>query len=443
MEAQRHKKLGWLQLWDWIALFHRIVYILLFLALGFSIPVKNRMATWVIGFIVINWAVEMRFWAKLKRIIRTTHRQRILLFTVLYLVYLTGLLYSHNMDYARFDITVKLSLLVFPLLFATIDGRVFSFLRINYIFLTYIAGCIAASVACLTLAWLGYLESGDTGQFFYMRLSVFHHSGYLAMFLNFAIVIIVFLSMNHRYHLNHWHRILIVLLVIFFNLMVVLLSSKMGILSLLVIYLLMSAIFFFSKPTRRKAIFPLAMMATVILLMLFLPQTRARVEGTTNVVEHIDSLKPDTQESTGERILVWRSAWNIIQHHPLFGVGTGDVKDALLEEYASQGITYAYSRNLDAHNQYIQTYLSVGLTGFVLLIAMLVWPAILALTRKDFIYFFFVLLFAMNLLTESMFENQAGSVFYAFFNALLFWYLPDKKKRGPSEFQKSPSIGFK
>jgi len=439
MEEERDKKFSWWQLWDWIALFHRIVYLLLFLGLGFAIPYKNRVATWVIGFIVINWVAELRYWAKLKRILQDPHRQRILLFTILYLVYLAGILYSRNMEYASFDITVKLSLLVFPLLFATIDGRVFSLLKINYIFITYIIGTVAASVVCLVHALIGYLDTGDPGLFFYTHLSILHHSGYLAMFINFAIVITVFLALNNRTLLTRWQQALITLLVLFFNLMVVLLSSKMGILSLLVTYALMSVIFFFSRTTRRKTLFPLVMMATVFVFLFSLPQTMERVERSTNVVENMGSVKPDDGESTGERILVWRSAWEIIRHHPFLGVGTGDVKDALLEEYAARGITTAYSRNLDAHNQYLQTYLSVGITGFLLLVAMLVWPAILALKRKDYIYFFFVLLFAMNILTESMFENQAGSVFYAFFNALLFWYLPDKKKRGPSEYQRSPS----
>ncbi|MFC2101763.1 O-antigen ligase family protein [Bacteroidota bacterium] len=426
MPENRGNRFSWLQLWDWIALFHRVVYILLFLALGFAIPIKNRMATWVIGFIVINWAAELRLWAKLKRTLQEPRRQRLLLFTVIYLVYLTGLLYTSNKEYAEFDITVKLSLLVFPLLFATIDGRVFSFLRINYIFLTYIAGCLAASIACLTNAAIQYGETGNPALFFYTSLSIFHHSGYLAMFINFAIVLVVYLTFNYLQLFKQWHLGLITLLLIFFNLMVVLLSSKMGILSLLVIYLLMALIFFFSRPKRKKAILPLAMMATVILLMVSLPQTMERVERGTDVVENMDSVKADHEESTGERVLVWRSAWNIIKQHPLIGVGTGDVKDALMEEYASKGIKYAFSRNLDAHSQYLQTYLSVGLPGFLLLVTMLVWPAIIAFSRKDYIYFFFLLLFGMNLLTESMFENQAGVVFYAFFNALMFFYMPKR-----------------
>jgi len=147
-----------------------------------------------------------------------------------------------------------------------------------------------------------------------------------------------------------------------------------------------------------------------------------RLETTTKTVKNIEAIRPDMKESTGSRILVWQSGWQIIQEHPFFGVGTGDVKDALLEEYSHKGIKYAYSRRLNAHNQYLQTYLSVGLIGFLVLVAMLVWPGILAFRRKNYIYFFFILLVSMNILVESMFECQAGIVFYAFFNAVLFWY---------------------
>ncbi|MBL6949963.1 MAG: O-antigen ligase family protein [Bacteroidales bacterium] len=421
-EISKARKITWGMIWNWIALFHRIVYILLFLALGFAIPIKNRTATWVIGFLVINWAAELRFWAKLKRIVKERHRQNLLLFTGLYFVYLMGLLYTSNMEYARFDIQVKLSLLVFPILFATIDGWIFSFLRINYIFLTYIAGCLAATIVCLTSAMIRYGDTCDSGVFFYIQLSLFHHPSYLAMFVNFAIVLIVFLTYDNFHLFKRWQLLLITLLLVFFNLMVVLLSSKMGIISLIVIYLLMAFIFFYRQSSPKKAIYPLVMLSTVVLFIWLFPQTMERLETTTKTVKNIEAIQPDMKESTGSRILVWQSGWQIIQDHPFFGVGTGDVKDALLEVYSHQGIKYAYSRRLNAHNQYLQTYLSVGLIGFLVLVAMLVWPGILAFRRKNYIYFFFILLVSMNILVESMFECQAGIVFYAFFNALLFWY---------------------
>jgi hypothetical protein len=48
-------------------------------------------------------------------------------------------------------------------------------------------------------------------------------------------------------------------------------------------------------------------------------------------------------------------------------------------------------------------------------------PAISAIRSEYYLYFVFILLFSVNNLVESMLETQAGVVFYAFFNAFLFW----------------------
>jgi hypothetical protein len=56
-----------------------------------------------------------------------------------------------------------------------------------------------------------------------------------------------------------------------------------------------------------------------------------------------------------------------------------------------------------------------------LLIIYLVVPGWFAIRRIHFIYFSFLAVFAFNILVESMLEVQAGVIYYAFFNALLFF----------------------
>ncbi|MFH1161339.1 MAG: O-antigen ligase family protein [bacterium] len=428
MQQGTHKRISWWKVWDWIGIFHRAVYVLLFLTLGFAIPIKNRMASWVIGFLVINWAAELRFWSKIKRIGTGKYRYNLLLFSGFYVLYLIGLLYSHNMEYGMFDIEVKLSLLVFPLLFATLDSRVFSALRVDYIFLTYILGCLAASLICMGNAFLRFNETGEARVFFYTRLSMFHHAGYFAMFLDFAIVLVIFLAREYIRYLRRWHLVLIGVLLLYFNLMVVLLSSKMGIISLMGIYVVMALVFFFRQPNRKAALYPAILLVSVIGFLLISPATLRRFERGKKAIEGIQSIPPDVVEATAGRVLIWESSFRIIREHPLFGVGTGDVKDALLKEYADKQFSGAIKLRLDAHNQYLQTFISLGLIGFIPLMLMLILPAVSAFRREDYIYFFFLLLFSLNILVESMLENQAGVVFYAFFNTLLFWSYPIRKE---------------
>jgi hypothetical protein len=51
---------------------------------------------------------------------------------------------------------------------------------------------------------------------------------------------------------------------------------------------------------------------------------------------------------------------------------------------------------------------------------MLVFPAIRAFQQKDFIFMIFLAVFAVNIMLESMLENQAGVIFYALFNVILY-----------------------
>jgi len=392
------------------------------------IPIDNVIAKFFIGFMVINWAVELRFIAKIKRIFLNRRRIHILLFALFYILYLIGLLYSDNMDYGRFDIEVKLSLVIFPILFATFEPEIFRIIRIRYLFAAFVAGCLFASVYCTVHALAGYLQTGDPGIWSYSRFSVLHHTSYFSMFLNFAVVLVLAWFREHLRVVTRWQLVGITLLLLYFSLMVVLITSKIGLISLLVIYLLFTLLLLTQKGERKMAPYPVILAVMMVTMMLMSPGTMHRMDTSTGVVKQADTVSANASESTAERILVWRSSLHIIREHPLYGVGTGNVKDALLKEYEQHGIKYALSRRLDAHNQYLQTTLSLGLIGLLALLTMLLWPGILAFIRKDYIYLFFILLVSMNIFVESMFENQAGVVFYAFFNTLLFWYLPAGQK---------------
>jgi len=141
-----------------------------------------------------------------------------------------------------------------------------------------------------------------------------------------------------------------------------------------------------------------------------------------SVTQKSDTLGNST-EGSNERLSAWVSSLSLIREHPVLGVGTGDVKDELLATYGRNHYMTTLTKKLNSHNQYLQTYLSTGIAGFLTLAAMLAAPAFLAFRRKRYLYLSFILLFALNLLFESMLETQAGVVFYAFFNTFLFWDL--------------------
>lgn len=95
------------------------------------------------------------------------------------------------------------------------------------------------------------------------------------------------------------------------------------------------------------------------------------------------------------------------------------VKDNLVEYQIAK---HCIKFELNAHNQYIETRISVGLLGFVLLLGLFLFPVYLWIRNKNFdiILFSLIFIFMLNCLFESIFERQMGIMFFVFFYFLLF-----------------------
>ncbi len=118
------------------------------------------------------------------------------------------------------------------------------------------------------------------------------------------------------------------------------------------------------------------------------------------------------------RKFIWSASWEIIKNNVLFGVGTGDVKDRLMEKYAQEGYEGAMKQKLNAHNQFLQTTIALGLSGLLLIGACFVIPFRIVLQKRQFLLGWLILLFFMYALTESVFEVQAGVIFFTYFSSL-------------------------
>ena len=135
-------------------------------------------------------------------------------------------------------------------------------------------------------------------------------------------------------------------------------------------------------------------------------------------------------ESTAVRILIWEESMKIIKENFLFGTTPGDLTDKLNEAYQKNGLTGAYANSLNAHNQFLQTFIGTGIIGFILLLLMTVYALVYAIIRKYYLLALFSLLVICNFMVESMLQVHAGFIFFVFFFCLLIRYdLTDKAER--------------
>jgi len=148
------------------------------------------------------------------------------------------------------------------------------------------------------------------------------------------------------------------------------------------------------------------------LLLVFNPRFKALSYSLSNYEEtfaHPEKVK----ESTALRILVWDASIRIIKKNPVIGVGSGDIKDELIKIYKERNYKMPLELQINSHNQFLETTVGQGIIGLILLLSMLFIPLFIPLENK-FLMQGFILIISINLLFESMFNTQAGVVFFAF-----------------------------
>jgi O-antigen ligase len=149
----------------------------------------------------------------------------------------------------------------------------------------------------------------------------------------------------------------------------------------------------------------------------FAPQLSTRLKSGMAVFSGKD-IDPTTTESNAARILVWRSSMKVIQENFVFGVGTGDIKDKLKAQYLKDGYTGVAELNMNAHNQFLNTHVAIGIVGSLTLLLSFIFAYLRSLKQEKTLSIIVLILFS-SLLTESFFETQAGIIPGAFFLAFI------------------------
>lgn len=344
--------------------------------------------------------------------IKITNRY-FLTIALLYVVYIIGIFNSENISAANFDVQLKLSLIVLPIVFLLAPKLSAS--ELKKIFYCFTAGCFISSVACLSIAAKRYISEGS-GVFFYNSLSFFLHPSYFAMYITLAVSFLLYeIFIEHASLRLTWIRIV---LISYFLGFLFLLSSKAGLITMSLILFGTLIISYLRSGDKLLLGIMGGAVGGLLLFIFFMPGNMNRYLSFAKIISH-DKVAVDTGESTSERFYVWKNGWQLIKQHPVLGYGTGDVKDVLVNQYEKNGFVFGVERKLNAHNQFMQTMLAIGMAGIALLLFCLIFPIGLFKNTGSFIGFVFLIIVAINFMVESMLETQAGVVFFALFYSIL------------------------
>ncbi len=387
-------------------------------------------------FIVIWLIVSVFQFNILNRLVENYKKDKRFFFIlqiVFFLLLVVGYFLSNNKNEASDVIIKKLSFLAFPILFI-LSGKQFS--KYKDLFLKiFILSNILASIISIIWFFITAISYNKTGNinfqaydefghalYTYSWLSAFHHPAYFSMYIVFSIAAMFYFKQKTNLINSKNRTILFYFTLLFFSAMVFLLSSRAGIISLFLLF-----IWEIIKYIKINSSIFIKISAIVLILtsVLILSQN-SRVIRTYNEISKLFS-EDSGYKNYPTRLLLWESATKIISENFWTGTGTGDTKKALSEK--TKKFT-KYDPNIttfNAHNQFLEIFMSSGLIGFLIFISILIIGLLKAIKSKNELFILFLTIIIFNFLFESMLNTIAGIVFFVYFlNYFMFVFNNDK-----------------
>ncbi|MEZ4720938.1 MAG: O-antigen ligase family protein [Flavobacteriales bacterium] len=114
------------------------------------------------------------------------------------------------------------------------------------------------------------------------------------------------------------------------------------------------------------------------------------------------------------RLGIWTSAIEKIASEPWFGYGTGDSRAIILDAYANHSFAIGLENGFNAHNQFLELWLQIGIAGPLLLLSLFIWRFREAIQSQAHMVASAVFILFMLCLTESVLLTFRGVIFFGF-----------------------------
>ena len=239
------------------------------------------------------------------------------------------------------------------------------------------------------------------------------HPSYLGLYANFSLCVFLHsLKTNFTKNQLHVNTILITSL-LFLCFFLIQLSSRTQI--ALSYFLFLFFIFFYIK---RKFIFPVLSIFVFINIILALNFKGSSLDYRFRELFGYQYQTGYRNDQT-HKINMWKAAFKA-NSNILIGEGIGDAKLKILESYKEHHLELELKKEFNAHNQYIDLYVSNGLIGVLIFLVILIVAIVEFCRKKFFIGIYLVIGIGVSLITESMLSRSKGVIFIAFFLCILF-----------------------
>ena len=406
----------------------RILYFLLIIFF-FSLYIPGM--PWLYNFFIWLFFVYSFFFNSIsEKWMLLRKRKEIIIMILFFLLNCLSALLSENRKEGISLIGIRISLFIVPVAIGTLYIK--NILKERLVFGFAVATTCATFFSLLWAIWHS-AKYHDLSLLYNDNLSgiVNFQSIYFALLLNLAMFSFIYLLIKKSVLVNK--KVLVPVLLILF-VAHFLLASRIAII------ILYSTIFIFAilrivyqKKIMEGIILIAGLCLTSFLLVKFFPKTVNRFEelsyikfdySSTAKESHFNmQLTADQWNGANIRIAVWRCAWTVIKNNMALGTGLGDKMDELKKQYEKKGFAFGIKTNRNTHNNYLDVWMSLGLTGLIIfLCGFFIFPLFRCIKFSDWYGLVIVICFMLSLFTENYMDRTIGNVLLAFFLSFVASY---------------------
>ena len=332
-----------------------------------------------------------------------------------YLFHIVGMAWSTNTAFGWSDVGMKLSFLIVPLIVAI--GRLKLPLKKWANWVTDSMSVIVIGLLILAV-WKSFAAPEDNhwAYFFESEYSTFLHRSYWATYCAIGASWALFDWISGTRKIISWRLFTFMIL----SASTVLTISKAGIiiLGILCFWLMIHQII-----VRKwwKIAVPgfILIIGLLIGVSYFSPRVAGRFQEIPKAFTTVKTSGNTDVESNAARIIMWSTSWKVIRSNWLAGAGTGDVKDVLIAKNLALGNTIVAEKKLNSHNQFLNSWVQLGLMGFLFLLGIFVTGFANAFRSKSLPLTLMTLAFFVTMLFESFVETQGGIIPFCLLMAIM------------------------
>lgn len=364
-----------------------------------------------------------------KREIEFTWNKYQTVLVAFYVMFVLSIFWSSDQEVGLKQLEYKLSLLIFPSLFAF---RMKDTFKIGPMTWLWLLGLIIATSFGILNACECDIPDLPHRCWVTTRVSPVHHPTYFTIYHTFLLLLIGYAWFKRIKGFKLWWIIPLFVVDLVLHLMFL---SMAGILFLGLSIFVLICYSIYIKWGRKVTAF-----SAIIVILLgfftlnnipyFSSDWKGTMEDSMQFVKgpesYIKGLKKPL-DGNDQRLVLWTVAAKELANNPL-GSGIGSVDKSMRDGLVSLDQSELNEKGMNPHNQYLQVGLELGWWGLIYFVFLIGYLIRLAWKKRNIFTMFLLVNLVFNSFFESMLQRQSGIVFYIFFLSV-FMLLNDEKEQ--------------